>query len=61
MNLRLTPDEMARACFLWEQKGFDTKQIAADLSVCESVVYRSLAERRDERFRMRAIAKRMVG
>lgn len=61
MRLRLTHDEMARACFLWEQKGFDTKQIAADLNVCESVVYRSLAERRDERARMRQFAKRMAG
>jgi ribonuclease D len=56
----LTPEQMGLACFLWEQKKWDTLQIAEHLKVQESVVYRSLAERRDERFRMRAIARRMA-
>lgn len=69
MKFRLTPDQMARACYLWEQKGWNTLQIAEHLKLgdpkkdkfCESVVYRSLAERRDERARMRQFAKRMAG
>jgi hypothetical protein len=60
MTGRLTPDQMGLACFLWEQKKWHTLMIAEHLKVPESVVYRSLAERRDERFRMRAIARRMA-
>lgn len=56
----LTPDQMALACFYWEQKKWDTLMIAEKLRVPESVVYRSLAERRDERFRMKAIVRRMA-
>lgn len=60
VHLYLTSDQMAIACFLWTQKRWDTLMIAKRLHVAESVVYRSLAERRDERFRMRSIVKRMA-
>lgn len=56
----LTPEQLGLACYLWEQKGWNTLQIAEHLHVPESVVYRSLADRRDERFRMRSIVKRMA-
>jgi hypothetical protein len=56
----LTTKQMSLACFFWEKKKWDTLMIAEHLQVPESVVYRSLAERRDERFRMRAIVKRMA-
>jgi hypothetical protein len=56
----LTADQMGLACFFWEKKKWDTLMIATHLNVPEDVVYRSLAQRRDERFRMRAIAKRMA-
>lgn len=58
--MTLTPEQLGLACYLWEQKKWDTLRIADHLNVCESVVYRSLADRRDERFRMRSIVKRMA-
>ncbi len=59
----LTPDQMARACFMWDKQRQDTLQIAIALGLGregEVIVWRALAERRDERRRMNDFLKRMA-
>lgn len=57
----LSGEQMAKAHLLWSQKKWDTLMIAKHLHVPEHVVWRSLAERRDQAARMREIAKKLAG
>lgn len=64
----LTPDQLARASYLWSERRWDTLMIAQHLRLVpddpdgrkgEHIVWRSLAEPRDRLARMREFANRV--